>query len=254
MSYSLTCRETECLFWTGHGKTAAEIAKILTISHRTVEAHINSAVIKLNAVNKTHAIAKLSRLNAVEHLSEFSKETVALTRYHQDGPEILEIIKRRNIPPFHFDDEDETFAKMLEVWKQLRRDERTPDIGRTHALLDSLGSANQIHMVHVADLKTFVYEHVAGDVTRSLRDKLKSNTVDSFASHAMKNALRDDFAQVARGGIPTYHHIVASLNKQDYSYSRLILPFSDSPGHVSRLLVRVQRRIFDDWVIDHDDQ
>src|SRR6478609_4761994 len=52
---SLTDREKEVLKWAGMGKTSDETAAILHVSHKTIEAHIKSAMIKLGATNKTQA-------------------------------------------------------------------------------------------------------------------------------------------------------------------------------------------------------
>ncbi len=54
----LSLREQEVLRWTAAGKTAAEIGTILGISERTVTFHITGALVKLNVVNKTQAVAK----------------------------------------------------------------------------------------------------------------------------------------------------------------------------------------------------
>jgi DNA-binding CsgD family transcriptional regulator len=51
----LTDREKEVLKWAGMGKTSDETASILNVSHKTIEAHIKSATIKLGATNKTQA-------------------------------------------------------------------------------------------------------------------------------------------------------------------------------------------------------
>jgi LuxR family transcriptional regulator, quorum-sensing system regulator BjaR1 len=51
----LTDREREVLKWAGMGKTSDETAVILNVSRKTVEAHIQSATIKLGATNKTQA-------------------------------------------------------------------------------------------------------------------------------------------------------------------------------------------------------
>lgn len=51
----LTDREKEVLKWAGMGKTSDETAGILNVSHKTVEAHIKSAMTKLGATNKTQA-------------------------------------------------------------------------------------------------------------------------------------------------------------------------------------------------------
>lgn len=55
---SLTKREVECLFWASEGKTAAEIAKILGITTRTVTYYMHQAVVKTDSVNRDQAIAK----------------------------------------------------------------------------------------------------------------------------------------------------------------------------------------------------
>lgn len=51
----LTQREKECLLWSAESKTAWEISQILRISSRTVVFHLKNAVIKLGAINRTHA-------------------------------------------------------------------------------------------------------------------------------------------------------------------------------------------------------
>jgi LuxR family transcriptional regulator, quorum-sensing system regulator BjaR1 len=54
---SLTTREREVLCWAMKGKTAWEIGLILHISTRTVETHIAHACTKLDAANRTQAVA-----------------------------------------------------------------------------------------------------------------------------------------------------------------------------------------------------
>ncbi len=54
----LTPREREALMWAAAGKSAADTGDILGITERTVTAHIVSACQKLDAVNKTQAVAR----------------------------------------------------------------------------------------------------------------------------------------------------------------------------------------------------
>jgi LuxR family transcriptional regulator, quorum-sensing system regulator BjaR1 len=54
----LTAREREVLRWVAGGKTSWEISVILRISERTVKFHLVEASRKLNAVNRTSAVAK----------------------------------------------------------------------------------------------------------------------------------------------------------------------------------------------------
>jgi LuxR family transcriptional regulator len=58
----LSKREVEVLRWTAEGKTSAEVAEILRIAARTVNFHMNNAVTKLNASNKTAAAIRASVL------------------------------------------------------------------------------------------------------------------------------------------------------------------------------------------------
>lgn len=58
----LTAREKEILRWTAEGKTSFEISLILAISERTVNFHINNAILKLGASNKTQAAVKAAAL------------------------------------------------------------------------------------------------------------------------------------------------------------------------------------------------
>ena len=51
----LTPRERECLLWTSEGKTADDIATILSVSTSTVNYHLSNTIQKLNACNKHHA-------------------------------------------------------------------------------------------------------------------------------------------------------------------------------------------------------
>jgi len=53
----LTARETEVLRWVANGKSAVEIGGILKITKRTVDEHVQTAVRKLGANNRTHAVA-----------------------------------------------------------------------------------------------------------------------------------------------------------------------------------------------------
>jgi DNA-binding CsgD family transcriptional regulator len=53
----LTPREIEVMTWSARGKTYGEIATLLSIAEDTAKSHIESVRNKLNASNKTHAIA-----------------------------------------------------------------------------------------------------------------------------------------------------------------------------------------------------
>ena len=58
----LSERESSVLRWTADGKTSAEIAEIMAVSERTVNFHVNSAVSKLGASNKTSGVVRAAML------------------------------------------------------------------------------------------------------------------------------------------------------------------------------------------------
>jgi LuxR family transcriptional regulator, quorum-sensing system regulator BjaR1 len=62
----LTPREREVLKWAARGKSAWEIGEILAIGKRTVDEHAATAVRKLGADNRAHAIAIALRDKAIE--------------------------------------------------------------------------------------------------------------------------------------------------------------------------------------------
>jgi LuxR family quorum sensing-dependent transcriptional regulator len=55
--HALTIREVEVLSWVAQGKSAWEVGEILHIAKRTVDEHVQTAVRKMGAVNRTHAVA-----------------------------------------------------------------------------------------------------------------------------------------------------------------------------------------------------
>jgi LuxR family quorum-sensing system transcriptional regulator SolR len=64
-SIKLTEREVEVLRWAADGKTASESAEILGISERTVIFHIDNALRKLGAANKTAGVLKAAMLRLI---------------------------------------------------------------------------------------------------------------------------------------------------------------------------------------------
>jgi LuxR family transcriptional regulator len=62
----LSSRERECLVWTARGKTVEDIAAILGISADTVRVYMKRTIAKLQASNKTHAVARALALGLIE--------------------------------------------------------------------------------------------------------------------------------------------------------------------------------------------
>ncbi len=59
---ALTMREIEVLRWSADGKTSSEVGEIMNISERTVNFHVNNALEKLGATNKTAGVIKAAML------------------------------------------------------------------------------------------------------------------------------------------------------------------------------------------------
>jgi LuxR family quorum sensing-dependent transcriptional regulator len=62
----LSARERRVMELSAVGKTAGEIAELLTISQRTVHAHLQNASEKLRALNKTHTVVEALRYGQIE--------------------------------------------------------------------------------------------------------------------------------------------------------------------------------------------
>ena len=62
----LTAREIEVLNWLKHGKSSWDISAILNISESTVNFHVKNISQKLNAVNRTQAVAVGASLGLIE--------------------------------------------------------------------------------------------------------------------------------------------------------------------------------------------
>lgn len=58
----LSPRERDCLLYTAEGLTAPQVAEVLGLSTRTVEAYLRSAALKLGATSRPQAIAAALRL------------------------------------------------------------------------------------------------------------------------------------------------------------------------------------------------
>lgn len=61
----LTPRELECLRWASAGKTSGEISIILGRSQETVRLHVKNAISKLDATNRSQAVAKAIHLGLI---------------------------------------------------------------------------------------------------------------------------------------------------------------------------------------------
>lgn len=60
-------RELECIYHLCYGKTAKQIAKLMHLSSRTVETHLDNVRNKINCTNKLELIGQFYRLLPIEH-------------------------------------------------------------------------------------------------------------------------------------------------------------------------------------------
>ena len=78
---SLTDREAEIGLWLLLGYTTKEVGRILSISQRTVETHVNNVRLKLRSKNRTHMATQLLVRDLVlmtpEDLDDFSGPGIA---------------------------------------------------------------------------------------------------------------------------------------------------------------------------------
>lgn len=66
LEIGLTDRERDVLAWAARGKTTSVTAEILRISPKTVEVYAASAIEKLGAGNRTHAVAMAIKLGLID--------------------------------------------------------------------------------------------------------------------------------------------------------------------------------------------
>ncbi|NJN50826.1 MAG: hypothetical protein HC809_02610 [Gammaproteobacteria bacterium] len=71
-SSSLSEREVECLTWASLGRTDVEIGTIIHRSPTTARFHIDNAIVKLGARNRTQAVAIASQLGLIHPLLDAS--------------------------------------------------------------------------------------------------------------------------------------------------------------------------------------
>jgi len=64
--HRLSEREMQVLDWAANGKTSTEIGMILSLSDHTVNSYLNSAMRKMDCVNRTQLVAKAVRLNIIQ--------------------------------------------------------------------------------------------------------------------------------------------------------------------------------------------
>lgn len=63
---SLTPKEIESITWTAEGKSSWEIGQITGTAERTVVNHLQSAMKKLGAKNRIHAVVTAARLGILK--------------------------------------------------------------------------------------------------------------------------------------------------------------------------------------------
>lgn len=62
----LTPREREILTWLAHGKTDREVAELIGLSESTIHHYVERILNKLQARNRTHAVARALQLKLIQ--------------------------------------------------------------------------------------------------------------------------------------------------------------------------------------------
>ncbi len=70
----LTRREQQVLYWSGQGKTAADIGLILGLATHTVATYLRSARFKLNAISIAHAVYKAMQAGLIDSVVDDQTE------------------------------------------------------------------------------------------------------------------------------------------------------------------------------------
>lgn len=73
-SSRLSEREIECLSWAALGRTDAEIGELIHRSHTTARFHIDNAIAKLGARNRTQAVAIAAQMGLIHPLDDGDPE------------------------------------------------------------------------------------------------------------------------------------------------------------------------------------
>ena len=94
----LAPREVECIIYILRGKTSKQIAKVLALSHRTIEFYIGRLKTKLHCHTKSELIEKILSGSLINH-GEPSGGELQFIREHQ---QIDSIVKQVS----HFEKED----------------------------------------------------------------------------------------------------------------------------------------------------
>ncbi len=66
MSNILTKRETEIFNYLVQNKTTSQIAKLLSVSDKTVRNHISNVIGKLGVSSRTQALIELIKMNIIQ--------------------------------------------------------------------------------------------------------------------------------------------------------------------------------------------
>ena len=82
-------REIECIIYILRGKTSKQIAKILELSHRTIEFYVNRLKIKLHCHSKSELIEKILSGKLINH-GESDLEQSLVIQEHQKIDAIIQ--------------------------------------------------------------------------------------------------------------------------------------------------------------------
>ena len=158
-----------------------------------------------------------------------------------------DIVRRRRYPIDQIDETDAALQTALSLWEINGKDGMLP-ARKDIDVLDLRPLIGRIHLVDVSDPDPANYRfRLFGSAVRFPGDNNYANfAIGAHTSPSFRQALMEDYAAVTFTGTPSYQHVVAMVNFQHYSYSRLILPLADDGRRVDQLMVCIHKRKFTD--------
>jgi hypothetical protein len=156
-------------------------------------------------------------------------------------------IVRRRMPLDAFDRPDAKLEHFYRYWLEKRGDLIAPQ-RKAIDVIDLRQLLGMLHVIETAGREPggYLYRLFGSESRIAGGAKLDQRTVDQFPSQAMRQALREDYAEVVATATPLRQHIVAQLDYVRFSYSRLIVPLSEDGASITSLMVSVVRRSFAD--------
>jgi hypothetical protein len=138
---------------------------------------------------------------------------------------------------------DAQFLDALQYWESLGQGGLLPEPRAVDPIqLKSL--LGWIHKVDTSDLdpNNYYFRLWGSNVGLEQFAPFKGMRISEYPSTPYRDAVMQDYHDVAMSGVPTYQQVLASVRYREYAYGRLILPLAADGRRVTQLLVCVHDR------------